>query len=64
MVGIDSVIVNRVRLARGDNSWETLSTVVNLPIGYHVIVVGFLNDGGDGLFDRDGVINWITLTGV
>jgi tetratricopeptide (TPR) repeat protein len=59
--GIDEPRSEGVRLERGDGSWETLSDSYTLSQGYHVVLLGFLNNGGEGTLDRDGAVAWLKI---
>lgn len=60
-IGIDGVQLKFASLARGDNSWETLTLPIRLHQGFHIINIWYLNNAKVGDQDRDGIIEWIGL---
>lgn len=51
----------QIELARGDLSWEEISTTVSLSSGIHLIGVNYLNNAVVDGIDRDLHIEWIEL---
>ena len=60
-VGVDGRLLQRITLAHGDDSWQTIAIPVRFSSGLHTINVWFLNNEIVEGVDRDAAIDWITI---
>lgn len=60
-IGIDGRQLMPITLARGDNSWETVTLPVHLTKGFHSIDLWYLNDALANGKDRNAAVQWVMV---
>ncbi len=60
-IGVDGKQLELITLARGDNSWETVSLPVTLTSGYHTVDIWYLNNAIVNGKDRDAAVEWVEI---
>jgi tetratricopeptide (TPR) repeat protein len=60
-IGVDGKQLEPITLARGDDSWETVSLPVTLAAGYHTVDIWYLNNAIVNGQDRDAAVEWVEI---
>ncbi len=60
-IGVDGKQLEPITLARGDNSWETVSLPVSFTSGYHTVDIWYLNNAIVNGKDRDAAVEWVEI---
>jgi tetratricopeptide (TPR) repeat protein len=61
-LGVDGQPRAQLDLARGDDSWETVSLTVDLAAGVHSVDLWFLNNGSVNGVDRNATVAWVRVS--
>jgi hypothetical protein len=60
-IRINGQTVSSASLARGDDSWETISQTIQLNHGLNIVHLAFLNDATVAGQDRNALLQWIKI---